>query len=550
MCVNLSLFIAMYNIPHLYYILMKQNDTTPTFSNSKNINFQKENMIHKIKNIKKRKGGIKQYHDIEPLDNIHHTNNDVNDHIDNTKTTKKTIVEGLTLNPIYIPEEDDWTGQDDIYEGNRKKYSKERSTSEWIQFIYDELNKYTQTVISMVLSMIAGKEIDKDDSDVMIVKDILTRLLAISIASLSVINWMFVLFYKNENDERLYKDSKYQGTFKDVSHERVTELSKDSKFYRILLWMFGKSTNVIDRFQTNVIIELPDKPFVKNNTTLPAMFIVLFVILNACCYNFVGFLKDTLINFATFNVTADYLYLGILVSVMGLLVLSAMDEENFELIKFFLTQAHPVYIYIPLFLIGLILYIVYMFVFIGPVMYLGIVGYIMLHTMVAKYLYAAPLTNDEYKEEIYEFIEKNKPKLSDDSNCHPFGLMDYINMIIEFIYRHLYSITFIITMVTAIINVNMNIKVESVKLTLFVLFGMSIIITSLLNVNKLGLFMDYIMKPNGYKFETKDSTLDSISNGLMKLVIVLFIIFIGLHFTGFDKKFLSIPAPPSKDVVN
>lgn len=513
---------------------MKQNDTTNTFSKPKNINFQKENMIHKIKNIKKRKNGLKQYHDIEPLENIHNVNNDDN--------MKKTIVEGLTLNPIYTPEEEDWTGNDNIYEGNRKRYTKERSTSEWIQFIYDELNKYVRSFVSLILSFIAGKTIDIDDTDVTIVKDILTRILAICISSIAVINWVFVLFYRNEDDKRLYKDSKYQGKYVDISHENITNLSKDNKFYRIILWLFGKSTNVVDAIQRNIIIDVPEYEFVKNNTTITAMFIAIFLLLNQACYYFVGFLKDTLINFATFNIKEDYIYILVIVGVLGMYMLSAMDEENFNMTKFFLTEAHPVYIYIPLFLIGVCLYTAYMFIFVCPIIYLCIIGYFLSHSFLSNYFYASTLNSDKFKEELFKYIEHAKPKLNDDSTCHPFGLMDYINMFIEFVYRHLYSLTFITTLLFAIIEVNNNIKVSEIKLTLTALFGIIIVITTLLNSPNIGLFMKYVNDPKNKEFEfsTKGTSLDNISNRLIQFILFIFVIFIGIHFVGLDKDLFSL----------
>ena len=113
-------------------------------------NFQTEHMKNKIKNIKKRKK-ILNIQNIEPLVNVHEKTN--------TQPSQSNQKEGFTFR------DEDWTGDDSIYEGGKKAaVSESRSFAQLIEDAYKKMTDgYDKMIFNFTKAVSSdGKHINSD----------------------------------------------------------------------------------------------------------------------------------------------------------------------------------------------------------------------------------------------------------------------------------------------------------------------------------------------------------------------------------------------------
>ena len=184
---------------------MSPIETNNTFSQSDK--FQMENIKHKIRTVHKKKKR-NNYKNIEVLNNIHDDDNDTD------VPKKKPIVEGLAVLPIATFKDSDWTEGDNIYEGGSPDRINEKfSLAALINLLYFSYEMLKNNIAYYISYPILKNNLNSDAiKDRLIIKKYLVWFCAISLASISVYNWIYVMLYK-EYDARV--------ELYDISRERL-----------------------------------------------------------------------------------------------------------------------------------------------------------------------------------------------------------------------------------------------------------------------------------------------------------------------------------------
>lgn len=423
-----------------------------------NPDFQTEHMKNKIKNIKKKKKML-NIQNIEPLVNIHEISED---------NRKEPIIEGLNLNPIVTFRSDEWTGNDNIYEGGNKDSISRKSVADRIEEMYNKLKDAYNRFIYNVTKQFSGKAFF--ESDVKHVKKYFNWILSIVVASIAVYNWAFLMFFK-------YDHSKSQEGTKvpiwKTPRDYISTRSSLNPFFYIL----DKFTNIPlffpEYLKIAIITWLPEfitSKIDKNGISkivLILLFMYMLVLLTFLAHNSPDIVKNVLVNIAKFNFEGPltiFIYI-----VTGVLFLMTFIETNpiaallpiggfISLIKFMN----------PLFWLEKIVILIYL-MFLGvPIATALCLGYILSYTIGGIFLYKDGRSILEIKELIDKFFDVYKPEPRRDTPCNPLSFFDkiinYMVRIFNYIYDNCIQLGFVMVMIYALIDSSVNIKSNPLKL--------------------------------------------------------------------------------------
>lgn len=179
-----------------------------TFSKGKKDNnthikdFQTENMIHKIKNVKKKKKSKKyNFNNIEPLVDIHE------------KEPSDEIIEGFTEGykegrpkaKLYETgkgnySDDMYEGGDNIYEGGGKTGSKKQSPGQRVKNAFSHGEKITYEIAKSIVKGLSSADLQTknpySEKDILVVKRYVDLCSSMFFASIAAFNWYLVTLYR------------------------------------------------------------------------------------------------------------------------------------------------------------------------------------------------------------------------------------------------------------------------------------------------------------------------------------------------------------------
>jgi hypothetical protein len=429
------------------------NSSRKTFSETNNtLNFQTENMVQKIKTVHKKKKKH-NYKNIEPLENIHDTNED-------SFQEREPIIEGLAVFPVATFNEDDWTTQDDIYEGGNKSNAPttKLSVDDIINTMYEYVNNLTTKTAEIIVKVLSVNK--HKSSDIPIIKKYVCWSLSIGAASIAVFNWVFLMFYK-EYDERI--------ELYDISRESLHNAGIMNKFYALLDFLFDIPMFFPEKIQTVFVKDGPD--FISNFVNITICFILLFVYLTKFFYTSASSTRKFLIDTVSFNMSNPIL--SFMYGATFLLYILSFFE--FQPISAALNVAKllagfPASLLMPF--ISNIIKIFFLMMFAVPIAAIFCLLYIFIFSffgipLLSKYGFFETISK------MYKYMDKHKLPVKKDTPCNPLSFFERIlnsfAIIFDFVYKYAIQLSIIAMLIYGIIDYATNIKGPFLKLILLLL---------------------------------------------------------------------------------
>ena len=438
--------------------------------NKSKADFQTEHMKNKIKNVKKKKK-LLNIQNIEPLVNIHEMPED---------NSKEPIIEGLNLNPIVTFNDDEWTGNDNIYEGGEKDVLKTRSFAEIIEHLYQKLNDGYDNLIYNVTKFFSGNSFFS--SDVKHVKKYFNWIISIIVASIAVYNWVFLMFfrYNHSKDNEGIKVPVWK-----TPRDYISERSSLNPFYHILDKFTSIPLFFPEYLKIAIIRWFPEfitSKIDKNGSSKIALILMFMCILLLFTFMVNGsgeFIKNILVDIAKFKFEGPLTILIYAITIV--LFLMSFIETNpiaailpigglLSIAKFM----NPIF-WVEKFFI--LIYLIFMGVPIATALSLC---YILAYTIGGIPLYKEGQSIAEIKKQIDEFFDVYKPEPRRDTPCNPLSFFDkiinYMVRIFNYIYENCIKLGFVVVMLYALIDSGINIKSNPLKLVTMLISISSIIL--------------------------------------------------------------------------
>lgn len=449
------------------------------------LDFQTEHMKNKIKNVKKKKKML-NIQNIEPLVNIHETSEE---------DKGEPIIEGLNLNPVVSFKDDEWTGDDGIYEGGNKNSSKIRSLADIIEDLYRKIIEKYHNLAYGLTKIFSGDTFHEDD--VKHIKKYISWFLSIIVASIAVYNWIFLMFFTHDNclDVKVWK----------TPRDFISNSASLSPFYRIL----DKFTNIPlffpEYFKQILCTWIPN--FIKSNIDDPGpscnsrmrnvtkdgiskIVIILIFMLMLVSFTFLAnssgeIIKNMLVDIAKFEFDGP-LTIFIYVVTMILFIMTFIETNPFAailpvggVISFFKYSN-------PVFWFEKIIILVFL-IFAGvPIATALCLLYILSYTFLAIPLYKGSFGISEIKVLIDEYLDLYKPTERKDTPCNPLGffgrVINYIIKISNYIYDNCIQLGFVIIMLYALIDSGINLKSNNLKIVTMVITIATMILVAMYSI--------------------------------------------------------------------
>ena len=432
-------------------------------------NFQTEHMKNKIKNVKKRKK-LLNIQNIEPLVNIHDK--------PTAQPSQSNQKEGFTFR------DDDWTGDDSIYEGGKKAgVSESRSFAQLIEDAYKKMTDWYDNVI-LTITKAGSSDRKHINSDKGQLKKYINWIFAIIVASIGVYNWCFIMFYRNEGDLRV--------NVWNVPRDYINKCGSYNPFCSFIKIFTDIPLFFTDFFKKFIIDWIPDTIMSKiddptSQKSYDVVLISLFMfILTASVFMVNGSgeaIKNIIVDLAKFEFKG---VLPIIIyAVTGILfVISFMENHP-------LAALLPIGRFIsfatfmnPLFWIEKVVLLVYL-IFVGvPLATATLIGYILFHTFFGLFYNGANILDTKAK--LDEFLNKYKPETRRDTPCNPLSffekIINYTIKIFNYIYDNCIKLGFISVMLYALIDSGINVKNSALKTLIAVITLACIIMVSIINI--------------------------------------------------------------------
>lgn len=210
--------------------------------NNTNIkDFQTENMIYKIKNVKKKKKSKKyNFNNIEPLIDIHETepsDNVVEGFVEGYKEGNPKPV--LYKEPKGKYEKDMYEGGDDIYEGSNKDKIGSRSPGENVKELFAYGEKITYDIAKFIVKNLSSADMqtknEYSEKDILVVKRYVDLCSSMLFASLAAFNWYLVTLYRETNANGSYLKFPFKNVIPEDDELKSDYLPEEEPFYPQML---------------------------------------------------------------------------------------------------------------------------------------------------------------------------------------------------------------------------------------------------------------------------------------------------------------------------
>lgn len=210
--------------------------------NNTNIkDFQIENMIYKIKNVKKKKKSKKyNFNNIEPLINIHETepsDNVIEGFVEGYKEGNPKPV--LYKEPKGKYENDMYEGGDNIYEGSNKDKIGSRSPGENVKELFAYGEKITYDIAKFIVKNLSSADMqtknEYSEKDILVVKRYVDLCSSMLFASLAAFNWYLVTLYRETNVNGSYLKFPFKNVIPEDDELKSDYLPEEEPFYPQML---------------------------------------------------------------------------------------------------------------------------------------------------------------------------------------------------------------------------------------------------------------------------------------------------------------------------
>jgi len=387
----------------------------------------------------------------EPLVNVHEKTN--------TQPSQSNQKEGFTFR------DDDWTGDDSIYEGGKKAaVSESRSFAELIEDAYKKMTDWYDKMIFTFTKAASsnGKHINSDKGHL---KKYINWIFAIIVASIGVYNWCFIMFYRNEGDLRV--------NVWNVPRDYINKRASYDPFSSFIQLFTDIPLFFTDFFKKSIIDWIPDTIMSKiddprSQNSYDAVLISLFMfILTASVFMVNGSgeaIKNVIVDLAKLEFTGVLPIIIYTVSAI-LFILTFMETHPIAAIlpigRLFLFAKFLN----PMFWVEKVVHLVYL-IFVGiPLATATLIGYILFHTFFGLFYNGANILHTKAKFD--EFLNRYKPEERRHTTCNPLSffekIINYMIQIFNYIYDNCIKLGFLSVMLYALIDSLINIKNVDLK---------------------------------------------------------------------------------------
>ena len=457
----------------------------------KSANFQTEHMKNKIKNVKKRKK-LLNIKNIEPLVNIHET--------PNNHSSNPNVKEGFTFN------ECDWTGEDNVFEGsNEDVVDTSQSFAKMVEDAFNSLETWYDERMTFYTT-IASSDDKHINHDKGYLKRYFNWIVSIFIASVVVYNWSFIMFYRDAGGNPIKAFN--------VPREEIKKATVSNPFMKIVNFFTDIPFFITDIFKRYITDYFPDYILNKiedpsSSKNLKSVILLLFMFILALSvvmiHGSVGFLKSILVDFAKLEFSG---FLPIMTYIIiGILYLMTFIETNpiVDILPLgsLITFAEMFSI---LYWFKKIMLLIYLFFIGAPLSTAILFGYILFHSLFGMFYNGTNIFKT--KTDFDDFLKQYKPIPKSDTACSPLSFFDkiinYMTYIFNYIYDNCIQIGILIVMLYALIDSQVNIKNNNLKMIIMVITLCGIGVIGIINM------MNSIFStPNNDPLSTKVPTSDT-----------------------------------------
>lgn len=371
---------------------------------------------------------------------------------------KKTVIEGYASNDgIAHFKPEDWDGVDNVDDSGEGIGDFRQPIVDFINYLHDCILFIEQMVAYQITKFLSRGEFKEDDVDV--VKKYVTWFFTICISSYVVYNWFFVMFYRNELDEK--------AKIYEFSRSKLTQSGNTNMFIKLFEPYITFSVFFPEYLQKILVHWAPDLVATQLNPTF--QFVTLFYLTIYILYNFSDNFRRLFIDIIMVN-SSDWV-VSMMYSVTCLLFFMYFAYDFMWSI-----QAKIPFIQIFYFIKKLIYFLIVIMItpFLGGVLSLGVILYISLFVLTNS-----SVTIENIKNYAEEYVRKLHQKNKNDTFCQPLTFFEkvknFINMIFEYIYTYVFETSVIFMVLWSFYDYTHNIKSDALKASLMIINFVTII---------------------------------------------------------------------------
>ena len=420
------------------------------------IQFQTENMKHKIRNVHKKKKRH-NYKNIETLENIN----------DNTST----IIEGMNVLPIATFDENDWTGGDNIYEGTGTQTPTTNTIGTGlVDLIVEKIKVWIDYTAIFITNPLTKKDDYKTPlpHDAQVIRKYIVWGIALLVSSISIYNWAYLMIYKDRGNRiEVY----------DISRERLKSASSNGKIYELLNFLLDIPTFFPEKLQEYMLNVIPD--YATCYIGVIAFYVLLFALITTFYYTSAGSILTMISDIGTFNMK-NYVLVFLYATSLLLYVLSFFDVQlistAFSIVT--LIAGFPTSLVRVVF--ANIFKIFFILMFAVPIAAAMCLLYLFVFSFFAIIIFGGFSNVFNIITDIDNYIKSKQIPIKPNTICHPLTIFDrLLNLVYKtfnFIGLNVVKIGYIVMLLVSGIEYAKKIKHPVLKFVLIILNGFAIVI--------------------------------------------------------------------------
>lgn len=420
------------------------------------IQFQTENMKHKIRNVHKKKKKH-NYKNIETLENIN----------DNTST----IIEGMNVLPIATFDENDWTGGDNIYEGTGTQTPTTNTIGTGlVDLIVEKIKVWIDYTAIFITNPLTKKDDYKTPlpRDAQVIRKYIVWGIALLVSSISIYNWAYLMIYKDRGNRiEVY----------DISRDRLKAASSNGKIYELLDFLLDIPTFFPEKLQEYLLFVIPD--YATCYIGVIAFYVLLFALITTFYYTSAGSILTMISDIGTFNMK-NYVLVFLYATSLLLYVLSFFDVQlistAFSIVT--LIAGFPTSLIRVVF--ANIFKIFFILMFAVPIAATMCLLYLFVFSFFAIIIFGGFSNVFNIITDIDNYIKSKQIPIKPNTICHPLTIFDrLLNLVyktLNFIGLNVVKIGYIVMLLVSGIEYAKKINHPVLKFVLIILNGFAIVI--------------------------------------------------------------------------
>lgn len=455
---------------------------TQNFSGSHqtNENFQIENMVYKLKKVKKKRRA-ENYKNIEPLENIHDadTNANVESKKDEKKRGGKKIIEGY-MDPD-LDKKENWYGDDTVQDKGMFSESIVDKIIRYVNFIYNFFDFILFFFAKKVASFLNGSTFNNED-DIKVIKRNIAWFFCILVSWITVFNWYFIMFYKTSYGEKISLNKDFYRS--NLKMKEATDAN--SALYKIIVFWFEFSFFFPEFIQEYFVIWIPSilESFC-NKTTL---FVFLFFFMISFVYYYPSRCRTFIVDALTQN-GDNMMVVLMLTIVVYLFFASLVTLDYYNIMKtssnILSIISNPIMIFVIV--VCHIIRFIFSMLCSVPVGGMFSMIYIFIYSFFGINITTMKVNPLPYRTKIWEYLKPPRDFLKKESNCRPFTFwekcMNFINRTMDFLYKFSFWIALIYMLFVACFDY-LNINDDFLRMVLIGINAFCILILGFVTYNQ------------------------------------------------------------------